>query len=155
MDIAAESLSFRGPMPPDRPPTAPVAPSDGAPDPTPLVEALRRTRRSVFVLLACSAGAIVLGGFAGDEPPPDAVTTTAAIGLGLGTIVLRQLGGSPVIGARTRMFLLVGSLVCAGALGLLGVFVAWSAGGARTGILFTLAGVIFAARPHAPALRAR
>jgi len=125
------------------------------PHPHPLEAALRRTHRSVLVLLACCAGVIALHGFAGEEPPPDRWLTTAGVGLGLATVVLRRLGASPVIAARTSFLLLLAALVLAGGLGLLGVWVALGHDGPETGLLFTLAGAIFSIRPTRPATGAR
>jgi len=131
----------------------PHRPTTGTPPatPSPLIAALRHTQRSVLGLLVCCAIAAVLSGFAPEEPPPDRWTATLGVGLGLGTIVLRRLGASPVIGARTAVLLVLGSLVLAGGLGLLGAWIAFRADATRSGLLLTLAGVIFALRPVAPA----
>jgi hypothetical protein len=117
------------------------------PDPSPLEAGLRRTHRSVLFLLASCAVAIVLHGFAGDEPAPNRWLTTAGVGLGLGTVVTRRLGGSPVMALRSRFFFLLAALVFSAVLGLLGAWIAWATDGPETGLLFTVAGAIFAIRP--------
>lgn len=124
-----------------------------APDPQPLEAALRHTHRSVLGLLATCAVVIVLHGFSGEEPPPDRLLTTVGVGIGLTTVVLRRLGGSPVVGLRASFFLLLGALLLAASLGLLGAWITWARNGPETGILFTLAGVIFAIRPGQPVAR--
>jgi len=115
--------------------------------PTPLEAALRRTRFSVLALLACCAGVVALRGFAGDEPPPDRWWTTLAVLIGLATIVLRRIAASPALRPPRAIFFLLGSLVLSAALGLLGVFVAYTGDAVRTGILFSLAGALFTIRP--------
>jgi len=133
---------------------APSPPSH-SPAPSPLARAVRPTHRSVLALLGCCAIVTLLQGFPDEEPPPDRWVATVGVGLGLGSIVLRRLGASPVIRARSAALLLAASLVLAGGLGLLGAWTAWRDDATRTGLLFTLAGLIFALRPIAPAARRR
>jgi hypothetical protein len=117
------------------------------PGPATLLAGLRRTRASVLALLGVCAVVIALHGFDHPEPPPDRWATTLGVGLGLGTVVLRRLGASPRVGPRTGFLCMVASLALAGGLGLLGAWMAWRIDATRTGILFTLAGTIFAVRP--------
>jgi hypothetical protein len=112
-----------------------------------LEAALKRTRWSVLGLLACCVGIILLRGFAIPDPPPDRWLTSVAVFLALGTIVLSRIAAAPGVDPRRAIWLLLSSLVVSAAIGVLGVFVAWEGGASRTGILFALAGVIFAIRP--------
>lgn len=115
--------------------------------PEALESALKQTRWSVLGLLACCVGVILLRGFASPDPPPDRWLTSIAVCLALATILLSRIAASPAVGPRRAIWLLLSSLVVSAAIGLLGVFVAWVEGGSRTGILFALAGVLFAIRP--------
>jgi hypothetical protein len=121
-----------------------------APEIPPAEQTMHLTRRIVLALLAVCAVLIVVHGFAGEEPPPDREVATLGVLLALGSIVLRRVGGSPVIKPRTAFLLgMIGLLAC-GVLGLLGVYLAYSFDSPESGILFTLAGVIFALRPSQP-----
>jgi len=108
----------------------------------------------VLALLVACAAAIASSGFADQEPPPARWVSVAGVGLGLGTILLRRLGASPATGPERASFLTAGALVLCGALGVLGVWLAYGQGSPRSGMLFTLAGAVFAARPAKPLVRA-
>jgi hypothetical protein len=125
-----------------------------APDSAPLERAMRNTRRSVLGVLATCALLIFVHGFGGDEPPPDRLVATAAIVLALGAIVMRRVSTSPVIRPKTSIFLRLGALMTCAALGGLGVYLAYGLATPLSGILFTLAGIVFALRPT-PILRTR
>jgi len=121
--------------------------------PTPSTHRLARwlppARRGVLGLLIGCGLVIAARGIGGDEPPPDRVATTAAIGLALGCIVLRRLAASPVIGAGTAHALALASLALAGGLGPLGLGLALVHAAPRSGLVYCLAGVIFSLRlPH-------
>lgn len=124
------------------------------PDPAPHERAMRSTRLSVLGGLAVCALLILTHGFEGEEPPPDRLMATAAVLLALGSVVLRRIGSSPAMRPQTAIFLHLGALMMCGALGLLGVYLAYGLASPQSGILFTLAGVIFALRPT-PAVRLR
>ncbi|MCH2185532.1 hypothetical protein MK280_06630 [Myxococcota bacterium] len=131
------------------------ATAEGSPiEATDLQRALQRTHRSVLILLAACAGWILLQGFGPEESPPERGWTTLGVGLGLGCVVLRRLGASPSRSPRTGFFLIIAALVFAATLGLLGSWIAATTGATRTGLLFTLAGLIFSLRPSRPAFRA-
>jgi hypothetical protein len=116
------------------------------PDPEPLLLAIHRTHRSVLVLLALCALMIFARGFGGEEPPPDRLITVWAVGLALVGILLRRAGTSPQIQPRTALMFGLAGLVSSAALGLLGAYLAWTQGAAQTGLVYTLAGGIFALR---------
>jgi drug/metabolite transporter (DMT)-like permease len=113
--------------------------------------ALRNTHRGVLALLIGTGVVILLAEFSADPPPPNPSATTLAIALALGAIVLRRFTSSPVIRSRTATMLAIGSLLMSAALGLVGVFVAYQNQAGETGLLFTLAGLIFALRVPRPA----
>jgi hypothetical protein len=127
----------------------PNASSQAPPSPAPLNGALGRSRISVLVLLGLCVVAIVAGGTEGEEPPPDRLLSSIGVGLGLCAIVLRRFAGSPAIALRSAVFLSLGSLLASAGLGALGVFMAFDRAAPETGLLFVLAGVIFALRPAA------
>lgn len=120
------------------------------PDPEPLRQAVRRTHRSVLALLALCALMTLVRGFAGDEPPPDRITTAWALGLALFGILARRAATSPQLGPRLIVGFGLASLLASAALGLLGVYLAWTQDAVQTGLVYTLAGVIFALRPPPP-----
>jgi hypothetical protein len=118
-----------------------------APELAPTLQSMRRTQRIVLGWLAACTLLIVAHGFEGDEPAPDRVIATAGVLLALAAIVLRRVASSPTILARTALALRLGGLLACGALGVLGLYVAYGLDSPESGILFTLAGVIFALRP--------
>lgn len=119
--------------------------------PAPQDRALRRAHRGTLGLLVACAIGIGARGFEGPEPPPDRLIGSLAVALALGSIVARRLGTSPVIGARAATAASLVSFALIGALGLLGVHLAWNFSAPETGLLVTLGGAIFALRPAAPA----
>ncbi len=120
-----------------------------------LGRSLKQARWSVLGLLVCCLGLILLRGFENPEPPPDRWLTTVAVLLALGTIVLGRFAASPGVDVRRAIWLMLAALVVAAALGLFGVYVAWADGDSMTGLLFSLAGIIFAIRPTRPLGSAR
>ena len=119
-------------------------------EPAPSAGWLPGARRAVLALLAATGLAIAFGGFQTEPPPPDPLATTLAVSLALGAIVLRRFASSAVISAGTAGRLAAASLACAGGLGLLGLGVAFAKDSSETGLLFALAGFIFALRPAPP-----
>lgn len=115
----------------------------------PLRAALKTAHRSVIALLVVCLVVIVSQGIEGDEPAPDRTLATLGIGLGLLTIVFRRIAAAPRVPLQTGLFLSLAALVTSAALGGLGVFIAAAEGGPETGLLFTVAGLIFAMRPAA------
>ena len=115
-----------------------------------LLPALRNTHRGVLLLLVICGFAIGVAGEAGPSTPPHPWATTAAVGLALVAIVLRRFASSPVASQETTTRLAVGALVASGGLGLLGTAIAFQAGSREAGLLFTLAGLIFALRVPRP-----
>jgi hypothetical protein len=107
---------------------------------------MKRIHWAALCLLAICAGLILIAPSAEKQPPPDRLITTLCVSLALLTIVSRRLGASPRIASRAATLWLVGALLAAICLGLLGTFEALYRGGTQTGLLFTLAGLIFAAR---------
>ena len=77
---------------------------------------------------------------------------SAAVALALVAIVLRRFAASPVARPGTARFLALGSLLASAGLGLLGAGLAFETGARETGLLFTLAGLIFALRVPRPNL---
>ena len=125
-------------------------PSEPSPsDPLPV---LRNTHRGVLLLLGVCGVAIGVAGGSGPTPPPNPWTTTAAVGLALVAIVSRRFASSPVASPATTTFLAVGALLASAGLGLLGAAIAFQTGSRETGLLFTLAGLIFALRVPRPSL---
>jgi len=108
------------------------------------------THKAVLSLLALLALNLFLGDFDEPSPPPDPQATTAAVGLALAAILLRRFASSPIIRPSSAVFLSVGALVSAAGLGVLGTLLALETGSAETGLLFTLAGFIFALRIPRP-----
>jgi len=115
-----------------------------------LERALRRTQWSVLGLLATCAVLILLRGMPDDEPPPDRVIASLGVLLALGAVVLRRVGGSPAISPRSAVYFRLAGLLGCGALGVLGMHLAYGLGSPQSGLLFTLAGGIFALRPSQP-----
>jgi hypothetical protein len=117
---------------------------------------LRNTHRSVLILLAAAGGAIALGDLDAPAPDPEPHTTGAGLALALAAILLRRFASSATIHPGKALWLALASLIAAGCLGLLGGYVALQTGSSETGLLFTLAGFIFALRvprpvaPHRP-----
>jgi hypothetical protein len=112
----------------------------------PLARWLRLAHRGVLGLLIGCALGIVARGFGGEEPPPDRVATSAAVGLALGCIVLRRLAASPVIRTRTAHIVALACLALAAALGPLGIALALSHDAPRSGLVYCVAGLIFSLR---------
>ncbi|MDE0886313.1 MAG: hypothetical protein OSB70_12370 [Myxococcota bacterium] len=111
---------------------------------------LRGMHKAVLSLLTLLALNLFLGEFDEPSPPPDPQATTAAVGLALAAILLRRFASSPTIRPSSAVFLSVGALFSAAALGVLGTLLALESGSAETGLLFTLAGLIFALRVPRP-----
>ncbi len=139
-----------------RPMSEAPPPADPAAGPTALDTLHRQIHRTFLGAIAVSAVAAVLAGFADSEPALSQATTFAAIGLGLGCVVLRRLSTSPMIGPRAELRLGVAGLAAGAGLALLGAFVAWDQDAARTGLAYCGGAFILCARPPIPShLRVR
>jgi hypothetical protein len=111
--------------------------------------ALRRTRFSTLGLLAVCA-AVIASQPEAPEPVPDRLYTVLAVSAGLGTILFRRFSLSPVIQPRSAVILSLISLVCACALGCVGVLVALNTGAKQSGLLYTLVAALFSLRGLMP-----
>ncbi len=107
---------------------------------------MKRIHWAALCLLGVCAGLILIAPSAEKQPPPDRLITTLSVGSALVAIVSRRLGSSPRITGRSARRWLIAALLAASCLGLLGTFEALYHGGTQTGLLFTLAGLIFAVR---------
>ena len=114
------------------------------------LRALRNTHRGVLILLGSMAALILLNDFGGQPPPPDPYGTSAAIALALVSIVLRRFASSSAVRPSTAISLALGALFAAAGLGLLGAYEALQSESSETGLLFVLAGFIFALRAPRP-----
>jgi hypothetical protein len=84
-----------------------------------------------------------------ESPMPPPRLSALAIGLAVATIFLRSLGNSQVMEAKRRVFFALGSLLCAAAIGLLGVAAAWTEGARQIGLGLTLGAAILVLRAPA------
>ncbi len=125
-------------------PTEPMSPKQT--HPARIQSLLRHAHRGTLGLLAICAVGIAARGLEGPEPPPDQLIGTVAVGLALSSILARRLGTSPVVSGRTAALATLSSLALAGALGPLGVHVAWNLAAPETALLFVLAGTLFSLR---------
>ncbi len=116
------------------------------PDPTAYERATLASHRAVLTLLAACALVSALWDGVDPEPAPDAVFTSLAVGLALGTVLFRRAGTSPAASPQTRSILILSSYALAAGLGLLGAFIAITHGARQTGIVFALAGALFCLR---------
>jgi hypothetical protein len=112
-----------------------------------LDSSLRRAHRSALAALALCAVVIAVQQAAENEPPPERDVTLVVLALGVGTVVTRRLGTSPVIQARTRVFLTLASYLGAVGIGMAGVLIATGTGARQTGLVFTAAAIIICIRP--------
>jgi hypothetical protein len=112
-----------------------------------LDRSLRNTHRTLLGMIAVCAimAAIQLSDV--EEPAPDPVITTVAVGLALGTIVARRASTSPVISQPTRVTLILCAYAFAFAIALLGATLATNSSRPQTGLVFALAAGIFSLRP--------
>ena len=113
---------------------------------------LRRVHRNVLIGLALCAVWIAVQGQS-DGSPLARQHAVIAVGLALVTIVSRRVGSSPNGALRVRAALLLTSMLCALAIGIVGVVI--SAGGVdrQTGLVLIVAAAIFCLRPP-PSLEA-
>ena len=112
---------------------------------------LVNARRGVLVLLLTVGAVLLFGDFDAPAPARDPEATTAGIALALAAIALRRIASSPTLRPKTAAFLALGALVSAAGLGPLGLGVALQTDSREAGLLFTLAGLIFALRAPSPA----
>jgi peptidoglycan/LPS O-acetylase OafA/YrhL len=121
--------------------------SESPPTASALDASLRRAHRSVLAALALCAVVIAVQQGAENEPPPDREVTLAVLALAVGIVITRRLGTSPVIQARTRVFLTLASYLGAVGIGVAGVLIATGPGARQTGLVFTAAALIICLRP--------
>ena len=122
------------------------------PDPAPLDRALRRAHRTTLLGLVACLLVTFFQPAATDAAPPPTLYTLIAVGLALVSILFRQLGTSPRLTPRTRVLFTLGAFGVATALGVFGAGLALSSGARHTGLLFTLAAILFSLRPPPPAV---
>ena len=115
-----------------------------------LAQSLRNVHRGVLATLVVCA-AVILSQPARENPAPPPQISAAAIGLTIAVIFLRALGTSKVMSPKRRVFFALGSMLCCGAIGLLGVAAAWQEGTRQIGLGFTLGATILVLRPPAAA----
>ena len=113
-----------------------------------LAGALRGVHRGVLATLAVCA-AVIMGQPVVESPMPPPRLSAVAIGLAIATIFLRSLGNSQVMEPKRRVFFALGSLLCAAAIGLLGVAAAWTEGARQIGLGLTLGAAILVLRAPA------
>ena len=113
-----------------------------------LASSLRGVHRGVLALLAVCA-AVIMGQPVADAVMPPPRLSAAAIGLAIATVFLRSLGNSQVMDPKRRVFFALGSLLCAAAIGLIGVAAAWAEGARQIGLGLTLGAAILVLRPPA------
>ena len=113
------------------------------PDPE---DSLRATHRALLVWLVL-CGLAIATRLGGEDAPPPPRATTAALVLAVATVLTRRIGSSPVVGATARRLFITVSYACAATIAGLGLYLAFEAGGARTGMLFTLGALIFCIVP--------
>ncbi len=122
--------------------------SAATPDPTSLNQALRRMHRSSLATLALCALWIAISGDVGSgDPEPRREYTLLALGLGLGSIVLRRFASSPSVALRSRVHLTLASLALAALIGVVGVATSLVEADSQTGLLLTLGAAILCLRP--------
>jgi hypothetical protein len=109
--------------------------------------ALQRVRRAVLLTFAVCAAVIAVAAPSGPGTPPASGFPIAAIGLGLASVLSRQL--SVAAPARVRVYLSLASLLLAGGIGLVGVALALQGGPRATGLAYALGGAILCLRPPA------
>jgi len=107
---------------------------------------LQKPRLVALLLLALSGLFAAAQGLETD-PGPDRLTASCAVGLAVAAILLRRAAQTPSVGERSAALFGLAALGAPVALGLLGAWTAWYHAAGQTGLLFVLAGVIFAIRP--------
>lgn len=119
-------------------------------DSTVLERATRASHRAVLTLVAACALVSALWDGVDPEPAPDPFFTSLAVGLAVGTVLLRRAGTSPAVSDQTSSMFVICSHALAAGLGLLGAFIAIAHGARQTGIVFALAGGLFCLRRPTP-----
>ena len=115
-----------------------------------LNRALRGVHRSVlFTLGVCAAVIFWTADPArdGTAAPQQRLLATLAAALGAASILTRRRQTAPHGDPRSEVALSIVSLLCAAAVGLLGVALAGTGGPRTTGLVYVLAGTLFALRP--------
>ena len=110
---------------------------------------LQRSHRVVLGLIATCAIYSALQPHLDTEPALDRRSSTLAVALALGTIVAKQIASRANASHRTHLIFTLCSYALAGAISLLGAFLATTRGAVQTGIVFSLAAGIFCLRPPA------
>lgn len=107
--------------------------------------ALKRSHRAVLLLVvACGIVAVTQG--ADSEAAADPRATYAAVGLAVVSVIARRIASLPTAAPPRRLVAGLVGLVAAGAIALVGAWVAWSSLDRETGVLFCLAAGLFALR---------
>lgn len=107
---------------------------------------LQKPRLVALLLLAVSGLFVASQGLEAD-PGPDRLIASCAVGLAAAAIVLRRAAQAPSVRERSATLFGLAALGATVGLGLLGAWTAGHHGAGQTGLLFVLAGVIFAIRP--------
>lgn len=81
------------------------------------------------------------------DPGPDRLMAAGAVTLAAAAVVLRRIAQAPSIKDPSAEIFGRAALGASVGLGLLGAWAAWRHGAGQTGLLFVLAGVLFAIRP--------
>lgn len=129
--------------------------SDAAPRPQDLDRSLGRVRLAVLATLAATALASALAAPGGSGASRGGATT-AALGLGLASVVARRQA-EMLRAPRVRLYLALAALLLAGALGVLGAALAVTHQARDVGLVYSLAGAILCLRrpptvmPRSPA----
>jgi hypothetical protein len=120
--------------------------SDAAPDPAELRRALRRVRWSVLIGLA--ACALLVATRPGGDSGGSALHLTLAFALALASILTHQMALRPGRPLRGYVQLSVASVLCAGAIGVVGVGAWYGPGNRNLAIGCLLCAALFALRPE-------
>ena len=117
------------------------------PDPQALNAALRRVHFGVLGWLALSAVLVATLASATEEISPAPGYSLVALLLAAASILARREPSLPLVDVRPALRRAVMGLGFAGALGALGVAIAFREGAQTTGLLYALAGAFLSLRP--------
>ena len=113
-------------------------------------DVLRRLHLGVLAALAASALVVIQVADPADDTGVGAADrrfTLAALGLGLTSVVLRRQAALPSLTPTLRAPFAAAALLAAGAIGAVGVALAWQQDEREASLLYVLGGAILALRP--------